>query len=115
MEAEKGSDLPSFGEERIGGAYTLRNDSEEELLRQMLTPIQSEQGSSKEREEVESLEKDKPYLTKIITLPPACVASVERMPDREWVQSERRVENSGIRKEEDELRLDSWIQIKSTG
>ena len=38
MEGEKESVLPSVGEERIGGAYTLRNDSEEELLREMLTP-----------------------------------------------------------------------------
>ena len=37
------------------------------------------------------------------------------MTDREWVPSERRVENPGIRKEEDELRLDSWMQIRSTG
>ena len=36
------------------------------------------------------------------------------MPDREWVQSERRAENPEIWKEEDELRLDSWIQIRST-
>ena len=51
-----------------------------------------------------------------MTMPPlACVASGERMPDREWVRSERRAENPGIRKEEDELRLDSWIQIRSTG
>ena len=35
------------------------------------------------------------------------------MPDREWVQSERRTENPGIRKEEEELRLDSWMQIRS--
>ena len=37
MEGEKESDLPSVGEERIGGAYTLRNDTEEELVREMLT------------------------------------------------------------------------------
>ena len=37
------------------------------------------------------------------------------MPDREWVRSEPRAENPGIRKEEDELGLDSWIQIRSTG
>ena len=39
MEGEKESVLPSVGEERIGGggAYTLKNDSEEELLREMLT------------------------------------------------------------------------------
>ena len=36
------------------------------------------------------------------------------MPDREWVRSKRRAENPGIRKEEDELRLDSWIQTRST-
>ena len=38
MEGEKESVLPSVGEERIGGAYTLRKDSEEELLREMLIP-----------------------------------------------------------------------------
>ena len=37
------------------------------------------------------------------------------MPHRELVRSERRAENPGIRKEEDDLRLDSWIQIRSTG
>ena len=43
-----------------------------------------------------------------MTKPPlACVVSEERMPDREWVRSERRAENPGIRKEEEELRLDS--------
>ena len=49
------------------------------------------------------------------TPPLACLASGGRMPDREWVRSQRRAENAGIRKEEDELRLDSWIQIRSTG
>ena len=38
MEGEKKSVLASVGEERIGGAYTLRNDTEEELLREMLNP-----------------------------------------------------------------------------
>ena len=56
--------------------------------------------------EVESSEKDRPYLMKMTTPPLACVVSEERMPDREWVRSERRTENPGIRKEEDELRLD---------
>ena len=46
------------------------------------------------------------------TTPLACVTSQERMPDREWVRSVRKAENPGIRKEESELRLDSWIQIK---
>ena len=54
-------------------------------------------------------------MTKVTTPPLACVVSEERMPDQEWVRSERRAENSGIRKEEDELRLDSWMQIRSTG
>ena len=52
---------------------------------------------------------------KMTTPPLACVASREIMPDRELVRSERRVENPAIRKEEDEFRLDSWIQIRSTG
>ena len=51
----------------------------------------------------------------MMTPAPACVAFRERMPDREWVQSERRAENLGIRKEEDELRLDSWIEIRPAG
>ena len=36
------------------------------------------------------------------------------MPDREWARSEHRAENPGIWKEADELRLDSWMQIRST-
>ena len=31
------------------------------------------------------------------------------------MRSERRAENPGIRKEENELRFDSWIQIRSMG
>ena len=54
-------------------------------------------------------------MTKMTTPPLVCVASKERMPDQEWVQSERRAENPGIWKEENELRLDSWMQIRSTG
>ena len=65
--------------------------------------------------EVGSSEKDKPCLTKMMTLLLACVASRKKMPDLEWVRSERRADNPGIRIEEDELRLDSWIQIRSTG
>ena len=39
IEGEKESVLPSVGEEQIGGgAYTLRNDTKKELLREMLTP-----------------------------------------------------------------------------
>ena len=41
MEEEKESVLPSV-EERIEGAQILRNESEEELLREMLTPTQLE-------------------------------------------------------------------------
>ena len=38
VEEEKESIMSSVGEEQIGGAYTLRNDSEKELFREMLTP-----------------------------------------------------------------------------
>ena len=100
MEGEKESVLPSVGEERIGGTYTLRNESEEELLRDV-DPYIIRVGI-KRREEVESLEKDRPCLTKMTAPPLACVASGERMPDREWVRSERRAEQriqeSGKRK-----------------
>ena len=115
IEGEKESVLPIVGKERIGEAYTLRNDIEEELLREMFTFTYSEYGPCEKRVEVESSEKDRPCLTKMTTLTLACVALEERTPNREWVQSERRAENPGIRKEEDELRLDSWIQIRSTG
>ena len=67
------------------------------------------------KEEVESSEKNKRYVTKMMTLPLACVASGKRIPYREWVRSNCRTENRGIQKEEDELRLDSWIQKQSTG
>ena len=36
MEGEKESVLPFVGEERIRGAYTLRKESEKELLRERL-------------------------------------------------------------------------------
>ena len=38
LEGEKQSVLPLVGEERIGGAYILRNESEEELFGEMLIP-----------------------------------------------------------------------------
>ena len=79
----------------------------------MLTLHNQSRGQAK-REEVESSENDKPFLTKMMMPPLACMASRKRMQDREWVRSERKAENPGIRKKEDELRLDSWIQIKST-
>ena len=38
MEGEKKLVLPSVEERRIGEAYTLRNESEEELFGEMLNP-----------------------------------------------------------------------------
>ena len=38
MDGEKESVLPTDGEERIGGAHTFRNESEEELFKEILTP-----------------------------------------------------------------------------
>ena len=71
--------------------------------------------SSKERKEVERPEKGKLCLTKMMTPSPAYVTSGEKMPDPEWVRLNCRAENPGIRKEEDELGVDSWIYIRSTG
>ena len=51
----------------------------------MLVSTLSEQGSSEEKEEVESSEKDKPCLMNMMIPPLACVASRERVPDRDWV------------------------------
>ena len=43
-------------------------------------------------------------------MPPLASATlVEKIPDREWVPWDRRAENPGIQKEEDKLRLESWI------
>ena len=44
----------------------------------------------------------------------ASVTLAEKILDREWVPLDHRVENPGIRKEDDKSRLDSWIQITST-
>ena len=50
MKGEKESVLPSVGEERIGGAYTLRKESEEELLIEMFIPHnQNKDQAKKER------------------------------------------------------------------
>ena len=70
--------------------------------------------SSEEREEVKISEKDNSCLKKIMTLLLVSVTSVNKIPDREWLRSDHRAENPGIWKKEDELRLDSWIQIRST-
>ena len=51
----------------------------------------------------------------MMTPPLASVTSVEKISDREWLQSDRRAEVPGIRKEEDKLRLDFGIQKRSTG
>ena len=45
----------------------------------------------------------------------ACMTSQKRMQDRERVRLDCRAENPGIRKEENELRLDFSIKIWSTG
>ena len=91
MEGKKESLLSSVREKRIGGAHTLKNQSEGELFREMLT-LHNQSGGQAKREEVEISENDKPCLTKMMMPPLACMASRERMPDREWVQSEHRAE-----------------------
>ena len=50
----------------------------------------------------------------MMTPPLAWVASAKRMPDQEWVPPERKAENPGIRKDEEKLRLDSWMRIRLT-
>ena len=47
MDEEKKLVLLSFGEERIGGAETLRNESEEKSFREMLTPHNQSRGQAK--------------------------------------------------------------------
>ena len=64
---------------------------------------------------MESSEKDNPYLTKMMTPSLASVTSVEKIPHREWVPSDRRAANPGTRKEEDKLKLDSCTQIREMG
>ena len=91
-------------------SLTKDMQTKHELIR-----VKKEEGLSKEREEIEGSEKNKPCLTIMMTPPLASVTSVEKIPDPEWVPSDRRAENPGIRKEGDEVRLDSWIQIRSTG
>ena len=54
------------------------------------------QSKLRRREKVESLEEDKSCLTKMMTPPLACVVSKEKMPEWEWVRSDRRAENPGI-------------------
>ena len=51
----------------------------------------------------------------MMTPPLASVTSVEKIPDREWVASDRRAENPEIQKEEDKFELASWVQIRETG
>ena len=82
MERKKESVLLSVEEERIGGAQTLRKESEEELFSEMLIPTYSEKRSSKDKKEVEGSEKNRPCLKNMMTPPLACGSLGERMPDR---------------------------------
>ena len=54
-------------------------------------------------------------MTKMMEPSVACWSSVERMPDWVLVQSDLRAEYPETQKEKDDLRLDSWMQTKSTG
>ena len=61
--------------------------------------------SSKKRDEVESAQKDKTLFDENVDAA-AIVHGIRRTRShREWAQSDRRAENPGIRKEENELRL----------
>ena len=66
----------------------------------MLTPTSSELGSNEEREAVESSEKDKPYLTKMMTPPLASVTPVEKYQIGSGCHliAEQRIQESGKRK-----------------
>ena len=77
------------------GGIHIKKGQRGGVVKRDVDPYKSESGSSEEREEVESSEKDKPCLTKMMTLPLAFVGTGERIPDREWVRSKRRAENPG--------------------
>ena len=53
----------------------------------------------REREEIESSDKDRPYLTKMMTSLLVCGSLGEKMPDRELVQPDCRAGYPGIRKD----------------
>ena len=79
MEGEKESVLPSVGEERLGGAYILRNERE---------------GDEKDDDTANVITRE------------------NARPGVGAIRSQSR--ESRIWKKEDELRLDFWIQIRST-
>ena len=83
------------------------------LVKYWLLHSQSKGQAKREREEKESSEKDRSSPKKMITPRLACGSSGEKMPDREWERSDRRAEYPEIRRKDNELWMDSWIQTKS--
>ena len=63
------------------GAYAIRHDTVEELLKRDADPYIIRVGIKRRRRECRKFRKDRPCLTKMTMLPLACVVSEERMPD----------------------------------
>ena len=78
----KKSVLISVEEKRFGKAQTLRKESEENFFGEVLTTTKSDLRSSEKREDIESIEKNRPCLTKKLMSPLACGSFEEKMPDR---------------------------------
>ena len=75
----KNGSLRNSSTDSKGTAFViLINEASAPIEKERLSPTSKELGSSEEREEVESSEKDKPWRTKIMTSPQACVATEER-------------------------------------
>ena len=98
MEEEKESVLPSVGEEQIWGGVHIKKWLRRGVVRRDVDPYIITVGIERRKKEVESSEENRPGLTKRMTPPLANVGSGEKMPGREWLRSERREENPGIRK-----------------
>ena len=106
MRGKKESVLLSVEKEEIGGAQKLRRESKR-VIQWGVEPYIVRVGIVwREREKVESSEKDKSSLTKVIT-PPLHADHWEKESQTE-VESDSRAEYPGFRKEENELRMDFW-------
>ena len=95
------------GKEGVGSAIRRKRANMENIS-------VTEYGSSEEKEEDENSKKDRPCQTKIMTSLLARGLSGKNLLNRERVQSDCRKKYQRKQKEEEELKLDFRIQIRST-
>ena len=99
IEVPKNEEISEGGRKGVGSAICWRRANRRAIhiekrerggvVKRDVDPYVIRVGIKRRKRGVESSEKDRPRLTKMTAPPLACMVLEERVPDREWVQSER--------------------------